>query len=182
VGSRRQNSRDPGSRGCFEKGSCPIGAGAKAVGAGVDDYLTYKAIQEDAGRKQGALGKYTKDTIDIEGAAATRFDRNQNLYREKMEGAIKQRAINLTGAANEGAAISAGGAKDGYNIAVGGYNQAYKLNLQANAVNYAGAVKAAGQVRDASVEAAKLRAAAAVIGSVGHNIARDMEQGMTLRY
>jgi hypothetical protein len=35
--------------------------------------------------------------------------------------------------------------------------------------------------RDATIEAAKLRAVAAVGSAVGHNIARDMEQGLTLR-
>jgi hypothetical protein len=159
-----------------------VGVVAKGVGAGVDGYLTYTSIQENAGRKQGALGAYTKQAIDIEGDAALRFDKAQGLNLEKMRGATTQRAGDLTGAANAGAAISASGAKDGYKIAVGGYNQAYNLNLRANAVNYAGAVKAAGQVRDAAVDAARLRAVAAVVSSVGHNIARDMEQGMTLRY
>ena len=74
------------------------------------------------------------------------------------------------------------GARRGYGITVGGYNQAYDLNLRGNRINYEGAVKAAAQARDATIDAAKLRAVAAVVSSVGHNIARDIEQGMTLRY
>ncbi|MBO0860906.1 MAG: hypothetical protein J2P21_20965 [Chloracidobacterium sp.] len=47
---------------------------------------------------------------------------------------------------------------------------------------YDGAVKAATQVRDASFDAARLRALSTVIWAVGHNVARDMEQGLSLRY
>jgi hypothetical protein len=43
-------------------------------------------------------------------------------------------------------------------------------------------VKAATQVRDASFEATRLRALSTVISATGHNIARDMEQGLVLRY
>jgi len=56
------------------------------------------------------------------------------------------------------------------------------LNLQGNRINYEGAIKAAAQAREVTIEAARLRAVAAVVSSVGHNIACDMEQGMTLRY
>jgi hypothetical protein len=54
--------------------------------------------------------------------------------------------------------------------------------LQANTVSYNGAVSAATQVRDASFEAARLRALSSVVSAVGHNVARDMEQGLALRY
>jgi hypothetical protein len=65
---------------------------------------------------------------------------------------------------------------------VGGVNQGYQLDLQANKVSYNGAVSAATQVRDASFEAARLRALSSVVSAVGHNVARDMEQGLALRY
>jgi len=114
--------------------------------------------------------------------AAGRFDQNQNLYREGVKTATVQRATDLTGAADAGSAIAAAGARRGAGIAVGGHNQAYSLNLQANRITYDGAVKAATQVRDASFEAARLRALSSVVSAVGHNVARDMEQGLTLRY
>ncbi|MCI0390191.1 MAG: hypothetical protein MOB07_15680 [Acidobacteria bacterium] len=63
-----------------------------------------------------------------------------------------------------------------------GINQGYHLDLQANRITYDGTVKAAAQVRDAAIEAARLRALASVVSAVGHNIARDMEQGLILRY
>ena len=67
-------------------------------------------------------------------------------------------------------------------ITVGGYNKTYDLNLRGNRINYEGAVKAAAQARDATIEATKLREVAAVGSAVDHNNARDMEQGLTLRY
>jgi len=54
--------------------------------------------------------------------------------------------------------------------------------MQANWITYDRTVKAATQVRDASFEAARLRALSAVINAVGHNLARDAESGLTLRY
>jgi hypothetical protein len=49
-------------------------------------------------------------------------------------------------------------------------------------MTYDGAVNAAMQIRDASFDAARLRALSAVINAVGHNLARDAESGLTLRY
>lgn len=99
-----------------------------------------------------------------------------------MKTGTAHRATDLTGAADAGAAISAAGARRGAGIAIGGHNQTYNLNLQANRINYDGAVKAITQVRDASFEAARLRALASFVSAIGHNLARDMEQGLTLRY
>src|SRR5262245_7033796 len=102
-----------------------------------------------------------------------RFDRAQDPYRERMKTATINRANDLTGAADAGAAISSAGARRGYGITVGGYNQAYGLNLQGNRINYEGAVKAAAQARDATIEAAKLRGYAAVVSGVGHKLGSD---------
>jgi hypothetical protein len=75
------------------------------------------------------------------------------------------------------------GAAEAYaNRTAGGVNNAAGLERQANLVTYEGAVGAAKEVRDASLQAAQLRAIAAVMSAVGHNIARNAEQGMTLRY
>jgi hypothetical protein len=159
-----------------------VGGGAELVGGGADLYLQYRSIENRAAGKTEALNGYTNQSIKNQGDAAGRFDQAQDQYRERMKVANTERAAAFTGASNAGAALSTAGAERGYKISVGGYDQAYNLNLRANAVNYAGAVKAAGQTRDAAIEAARLRAVAAVISSLGHNIAKDMEQGMTLRY
>jgi hypothetical protein len=88
----------------------------------------------------------------------------------------------LTGAEIAGANRAVAGANSGAAVAKGGVNQGYRLDLQANRITYDGAVKAATQVRDASFEAARLRALSSVVSAIGHNVARDMEQGLTLRY
>jgi hypothetical protein len=159
-----------------------VGGGIEIVGSGADLYLRYRAIENRAAGRTEALNAYTDQAIRNQGDAAGRFDRAQDLYRERVKTATVVRANDLTGAADAGATISSAGARRGYGITVGGYNQAYTLNLQGNRINYEGAIKAAAQARDATIEAARLRAYAAVVSSVGHNIARDMEQGMTLRY
>ncbi len=163
-------------------GGRAVGGGIELVGSGADLYLQYRSIENRAAGRTEALNAYTDQSIRNQGAAAGRFDRAQDLYRERMKTANIDRSNDLTGAANAGAAISSAGARRGYGVTVGGYNQAYYLNLQGNRIGYEGTVNAAAQVRDASIEAARLRAVAAVVSSVGHNIARDMEQGMTLRY
>jgi len=43
-------------------------------------------------------------------------------------------------------------------------------------------VDAAGQIRNAGLEAAKLRQAAAVIAAVGREISREVGQGMRIRF
>ena len=159
-----------------------VGGGIELVGSGADLYLRYRAIENRAAGRTEALNAYTDQSIRNQGAAATRFDQAQDRYREKIKAANIDRANDLTVAADAGAAISSAGARRGYGITAGGYNQAYSLNLQGNRISYEGAVKAAAQARDAAIDAARLRAVAAVVSSVGHNIARDMEQGMTLRY
>jgi hypothetical protein len=85
-------------------------------------------------------------------------------------------------AANAGAGQAAGGVNRGTAVTIGGVNQAAALERQANRVVYDGSVKAATQARDATFEAARLRALASVISAVGHNVARDAEYGLTLRY
>ena len=88
----------------------------------------------------------------------------------------------MTAAEVAGASWAVAGANRGASVAKGGVNQGYRLDLQANRINYDGAVKAATQVRVASFEAARLRALSTVVSAVGHNVARDMEQGLALRY
>jgi hypothetical protein len=68
------------------------------------------------------------------------------------------------------------------NKTAGGINQAAALERQANLVTYQGASKAAREVLDASTVSAQLRAVASVASAVGHNVARNAEQGMALRY
>jgi hypothetical protein len=104
------------------------------------------------------------------------------MYFGDIVKANQRRALGLTAAEITGANLAVAGANRGAAVAKGGVNQGYRLDLQANKITYDGAVTAATQVRDASFEAARLRALSTVVSAVGHNVARDMEQGLALRY
>src|SRR5262249_26957856 len=88
-----------------------VGGGIELVGSGADLYLQYRSIQNRAAGRTEALNAYTDRSIRNQGAAATRFDRAQDLYRERMKAATVGRANDLTGAADAGAAISSAGAR-----------------------------------------------------------------------
>jgi hypothetical protein len=155
-----------------------IEIGGGVVGLG----MQYRSIQNRAEGQQSAL-KEAFDTRVINQERASRFlVQNQEIYRGEILMANQQRAQGLTAAEIAGANQAVAGANRGAGVARGGINQGYQLDLQANRINYEGAVKAAAQVRDASFEAARLRALSTVISAVGHNVARDMEQGLALRY
>jgi hypothetical protein len=142
----------------------------------------HQSIQERAAGKQTALDEAFNTRISNQELASLYLAQNQGAYFWDMVGANERRALGLTFAEITGADQAAAGANLGAEVAKGGINQGYQLDLQANRINYEGSVSAAAQVRDASFEAARLRAVASVVSAVGHNIARDMEQGLTLRY
>jgi hypothetical protein len=90
--------------------------------------------------------------------------------------------LGLTIAELASATQAAAGADRGVAVAKGDVNQGHRLDLRANKIIYDGVVTAATQVRNATFEAARLRALATVVSAVGHNVARDMEQGLALLY
>ena len=61
-------------------------------------------------------------------------------------------------------------------------DQNYRLELGANREIYGSQVDAAGQIRSAGIESAKLRQATAVIAAVGREISREVGQGMRIRF
>ncbi len=79
-----------------------------------------------------------------------------------------------------------GQAIGGYQHAAGqaraGVEQNYQLEVGANKQVYISQVDAAGQIRNAGLEAAKLRQAAAVIAQLGREISREVGQGMRIRF
>jgi hypothetical protein len=99
-----------------------------------------------------------------------------------MTGAHQKYAQGQIGAANAGAYQAVDGVTRGTSITIGGINQGASLERKANTITFQGSVQAAGQVRDAAFEAARLHALSSVISSVGHNVARNLEHGLTLRY
>jgi hypothetical protein len=155
-----------------------IEVGGGVIGLG----MQYRSIQNRAAGQQSALNE-AFDTRTANQERASRYlAQNQETYLGEIVGANKLRAQGLTAAEIAGANRAVAGANSGAAVAKGGVNQGYRLDLQANRITYDGAVKAATQVRDASFEAARLRALSTVVSAVGHNVARDMEQGLALRY
>lgn len=120
--------------------------------------------------------------MDNQTRAAQGQSANQDIYLKQITDAHQRFAQGQMDAANAGASQAAGGVTRGTAITIGGINQNAALEQRANRITFDGSVKAAGQVRDAAVEAARLRAMASVISAVGHNLAREIEHGLTLRY
>jgi hypothetical protein len=145
-------------------------------------YQQCQSIQNRADGKQRALTEAFDTRIANQETASWALVQNQGAYVREMVRANRWRAEGLTAAEVGGASWAVAGANRGAAVAKGGVNQGYHLDLQANWKTYDGTVKAAKQVRDASFEAARLRALSTVVSGVGHNVARDMEQGLALRY
>jgi hypothetical protein len=155
-----------------------IEIGGGVIGLG----MQYRSIQNRAAGQQSALNE-AFDTRTANQERASRYlAHNQEIYLGEIVGVNQRRAQGLTAAEIAGANRAVAGANSAAVVAKGGGNQGYRLDLQANRMTYDDAAKAATQVRDASFEAARLRALSTVVSAVGHNVARDMEQGLALRY
>lgn len=142
----------------------------------------YRSIQNRAEGQQSALNTATGGLMDNQNRAAQGQVANQDVYFTQMTDAHQKFAQGQIDAANAGASQAAGGVNRGTSITIGGINQGASLERKANTITFQGSVQAAGQVRDAAFEAARLHALASVISSVGHNVARNLEHGLTLRY
>jgi len=83
---------------------------------------------------------------------------NQDRYLGRMTQAHQDYAQGQINAATEGASQAAGGVNRGTAITIGGINRSASLEQRANRVTFDASIKSAGQVRDAAIEAARLRA------------------------
>jgi hypothetical protein len=151
-----------------------VGSAIELGGGALGVYEQYRSIQNRAAGQQGALNTATEGMINNQTLAAQGQTANQDIYFGKMSEAHQQYAQGQIAAANAGAAQAAGGVVRGTAITIGGINQSAALERNANRLTFDASVKAAGQVRDAAVEASRLHALSSVIHSV--------EQGLTMRY
>jgi hypothetical protein len=78
--------------------------------------------------------------------------------------------------------MAAGGVERGYCAQVQGVNSAYALNLDANQLNFAGAMKAAEFVRASGLKAVKLEQMSQIVTTLSRDMARRVEQAATLRF
>jgi hypothetical protein len=61
-------------------------------------------------------------------------------------------------------------------------NQAYQLNLEANQLNFAGALKAAEAMPSSGLKAVKLEQMSQIVTLLSRDLARRAELALTLRY
>lgn len=159
-----------------------VGSMIEVGGAAYGLSQQYGSIQNRASGQQAAVNRSTEGLITNQQAAATGQVANQEVYQQQMTEAHQKYAQSQIAAANVGASQSAGGVTRGTSITIGGINQGTALEQKANRVVYEGSLQSASQVRDATLEAARLRALSSVVSALGYNISRHTEQGLTLRY
>src|SRR2546429_8649652 len=108
---------------------------------------------------------------------ANRVVYSSQQYQKEMNVAIDRQAGQQIAGVNAGAGEAIGGYRRGAAQARGGVEQNYGKELDANRTVFASQVDAAGQIRSAGFEGAKLRQPAPVNALVGRGISREVGQG-----
>ena len=129
-----------------------------------------------------ATTQYSRDMVQNQETVANRVVYSSQQYQTEMNKAIDKQAGSQIAGVNAGAGEAIAGYRRGASQARGGVEQNYQAELGANKQIYITQVDAAGQMRNAGLEAAKLRQAAAVIAQVGREISREVGQGMRIRF
>jgi len=78
--------------------------------------------------------------------------------------------------------LAAGGVERGYREQMQGVNSAYKLNLEANQLNFTGAIKAAELMKASGMKAVKLEQMSQIVTTLSRDMARRAELALTMRY
>jgi hypothetical protein len=125
---------------------------------------------------------YQEGVTGLQNTAASKSISSSQQYESDIKVAIDKQAGGQIAGVNAGAGEAIGGYRRGASEARGGVEQNYHKELDANRAVYVSQVDAAGQTRNAGIEAAKLRQAAAVISQVGREISREVGQGMRIRF
>jgi hypothetical protein len=125
---------------------------------------------------------YRDNVTGLQNTAASKAVASSQQYESDIKVAIDKQAGEQIAGVNTGAGEAIGGYRRGAAEARGGVEQNYHKELDANRAIYVSQVDAADQIRNAGLEAAKLRQAAAVIFQVGREISREVGQGMRIRF
>jgi hypothetical protein len=149
---------------------------------GLVEIPKYDAITKRNRTANEATTAFSAETIQNRETAADRIVYSAQRYQNEMNVAIDQQAGAQIAGVNTGAGQVIGGYQSGASQARRGVEQNYQLEVGANRAVYMSQVDAAGQIRTAGFEAAKLRQAAAVIAAVGREISREVGQGMRIRF
>ena len=110
-----------------------------------------------------------------------RIDAAEQYAKEAGKITETQTAANIA-AAKANRDLAAGGVESGYRQQVQGVNSAYKLNLEANQLNFAGAMKAADALKESGLKAVKLEQMSQIVTTLSRDLARRAELALTLRY
>ncbi|MGH9841391.1 MAG: hypothetical protein ACREEM_21770 [Blastocatellia bacterium] len=110
-----------------------------------------------------------------------RIDAAEHYAQEAGRIAGTQAAANVA-AARAQRDLSAGGVERGYHQQLQGINSAYGLNLEANQLNFAGAMKAAELMQASGMKAVKLEQMSQIVTTLSRDMARRAELALTLRY
>lgn len=149
---------------------------------GVVSWPKVTAVDAHRDVATNATTQYSRDMVQNQETIAKRVINSSQQYQTEMNQAIDKQASAQIGGVNVGAGEAIAGYRRGAAQARGGVEQNYGKELDANRTVYVSQVDAAGQIRNAGLEAAKLRQAASVIALVGREISREVGQGMRIRF
>jgi hypothetical protein len=152
------------------------------IARGLVEIPKYDAITKRNRTGNEATTQFSADMVQNQETTANRVVYSSKQYLGEMNQAIDKQAGGQIAGVNAGAGQAIGGYQRGASQARGGVEFNYGKELDANKAVFVSQVDAAGQVRSAGFEAAKLRQAAAVVAAVGREISREVGQGMRIRF
>jgi hypothetical protein len=110
-----------------------------------------------------------------------RIDAAEHYAKEAGSIANAQATANVA-AARAQRDLSASGVERGYREQVQGANSAYRLSLEANQLNFTGAMKAAELMKASGMKAVKLEQMSQIVTTLSRDMARRVEMALTMRY
>jgi hypothetical protein len=152
------------------------------IARGLVEIPKYDAITKRNRTANEATTQFSAETVQNQETNATRIVNSSKQYQTEMNQAIDRQAGGQIAGVNAGAGQAISGYQRGASQARSGVESNYGKELDANRSVYVSQVDAAGQIRNAGFEAAKLRQAASVIAQVGREISREVGQGMRIRF
>jgi hypothetical protein len=152
------------------------------VARGLVEIPKYDAITKRNRTANEVTTQFSAEMVQNQETNATRIVNSSKQYQTEMGQAIDRQAGGQIAGVNAGAGQAISGYQRGASQARGGVEANYGKELDANRSVYVSQVDAAGQIRSAGFEAAKLRQAASVIAQVGREISREVGQGMRIRF
>ena len=152
------------------------------IARGLVDIPKYDAITKRNRTANYATTEFSQEMVQNQETTANRVVYSAKQYQDDINKAIERQAGGQVAGVNAGAGEAIGGYRRGAEQARAGVEQNYQQELGANKRIFVTQVDAAGQVRNAGLDAAKLRQAAAVIAQVGREISREVGQEMRIRF